>query len=140
MAISEKRKMISDEASFNKLSPSSIDDIRLGTFTNFKIALALTASGGDTIPPSRKPNANEKPGIILLTTKATVIAVRKTTTKAKLPIMRRQRHNSFHDMAQAPSYKSGGKIIRNISEGLTCNTGMPGMKLISNPAITNKTG
>ena len=52
-----------DDASFNKLSPSKIDWNLFGIFTNFKIAPALTASGGDTIPPNKKPNAKENPGI-----------------------------------------------------------------------------
>ena len=55
--------MINDEASFNRLSPSRIAEVALGTFTNFIIAPVLTASGGDTMPPSRKPNASVKPGI-----------------------------------------------------------------------------
>ncbi len=62
-AIIANLKMINEDASFNKLSPSRIEDSRFGTFTNFKIAPALTASGGETIPPSKKPSAREKPGI-----------------------------------------------------------------------------
>ncbi|MNR00546.1 hypothetical protein D3C85_1163200 [compost metagenome] len=62
-AIIANLKMIREDASFNKLSPSRIDEIAFGTLTNFKIAPALTASGGDTIPPNTNPNANEKPGI-----------------------------------------------------------------------------
>ncbi len=62
-ATNENRKIISDDASFNKLSPSRIDEMVRGTLTNFKMAPALTASGGETIPPSRKPKASPKPGI-----------------------------------------------------------------------------
>ena len=62
-AIMANRKIINEEASFNKLSPSRMEANLLGTFTNFKIAPALTASGGETIPPSKKPKARENPGI-----------------------------------------------------------------------------
>ncbi|MNL26149.1 hypothetical protein D3C87_1476610 [compost metagenome] len=62
-AIIANRKMIKEEASFNKLSPSRIEANLFGTLTNFKIAPALTASGGETIPPNKKPKAKENPGI-----------------------------------------------------------------------------
>ncbi|MNT29476.1 hypothetical protein D3C72_1652160 [compost metagenome] len=55
--------MIKEEASFNRLSPSKIAEVALGTFTNFIIAPVLTASGGDTMPPNRKPSASVNPGI-----------------------------------------------------------------------------
>jgi hypothetical protein len=56
--------MMSDVASFSKLSPSKIVETRFGILTNLVMALALTASGGDTMPPSKNPNASVKPGII----------------------------------------------------------------------------
>ena len=59
----ENLRIMREEASLNKLSPSKIVAILLGTFTNFRIAPALTASGGETIPPRRKPSASENPGI-----------------------------------------------------------------------------
>jgi len=58
-----KRKIIREEASFNKLSPSRMEDILFGTFTNFRMAPALTASGGETIPPNKNPRARENPGM-----------------------------------------------------------------------------
>lgn len=51
----ENLRIIREEASLNKLSPSKIVAILLGTFTNFRIAPALTASGGETIPPEESP-------------------------------------------------------------------------------------
>ena len=62
-AIAANLKMIREEASFSKLSPSRIEDNLFGTFTNFKIAPELTASGGETIPPNRNPKAKENPEI-----------------------------------------------------------------------------
>ena len=58
--------MMSELASLNKLSPSRMADIRLGTFTNFIMVAADTASGGETMPPNKKPKATEKPGIKVL--------------------------------------------------------------------------
>ena len=40
--------------------PPLLYEMVLGTFTNFKIAPALTASGGETIPPNTKPNRSEE--------------------------------------------------------------------------------
>ena len=126
--------------SLNRLSPSRMDDTRLGTFTNFKMALVLTASGGETIPPSRKPKAREKPGIKALATNATAKAERNTTKKAKLPIIRLHFHSSFHDIAHEASNSKGGKKIIKIKSGSICNTGMPGIKLMNSPASTSKIG
>src|SRR5688572_447899 len=112
-----KRKIISDEASLSMPSPSSMDDMRLGTFTNFKIALALTASGGETIPPNKNPNANDIPGINVLATSATDSAVKNTTMNAKLVMMRRHLQSSFHEIANAASYNNGGRKMMKISSG-----------------------
>ena len=89
--------MIKELASLKRLSPSNMEEKRFGTFTKRIIAWALTASGGDTIPPSKKPKAIEKPGRMALATRATAQAVMKTTGKAKLKIMRRHFHSSFHE-------------------------------------------
>src|SRR5690349_184689 len=99
--ISANLKMIKEDASLSKLSPSKIEEKRLGTFTNFKIAFALTASGGDTIPPNKNPSANVKPGMKLLATIATDNAEKNTTINAKLPIIRLQRQSSFQEIDQA---------------------------------------
>jgi len=117
-----------------------MEDILFGTFTNFNIAPALTASGGETMPPNKKPSAREKPGIIKLEPNATEIAVRKTTPNAKLPIIRRQRHNSFHDIDQAASYNNGGRKIIKIISGSMCIVGVPGKTLINKPANTSNIG
>ncbi len=81
--------MMSEEASFKRLSPSKIALILRGALTNLRIAAVLTASGGETIVPSMKPRASEKPGITKFAIKATAAALTKTTIKAKLPIVRR---------------------------------------------------
>jgi len=55
----------------SKLSLSIIVLMRLGTFTKFIIAEALTASVEPITPPKRKPKANENPGNTILATHAT---------------------------------------------------------------------
>ena len=87
--------MINDEASFSRLSPSNMVENRLGTLINLVMALTLTASGGDTMPPNKKPNANVNPGINQYAVKATPMAVMKTTIKAKLRMMRLHLNNSL---------------------------------------------
>jgi hypothetical protein len=50
-------KIISEDASLSKLSPSRIDDNASWHFHEFENGTALTASGGETIPPSKNPIA-----------------------------------------------------------------------------------
>ena len=132
--------MISAEASFSRLSPSSSALVVRGILTKRVTAPTLTASGGLTMPPSRKPSASVKPGITWLVTTATAIAVKKTTRKAKLVITRRQRHSSFHEMDQAASNSSGGSTRKKIRSGSTRMRGSPGMKLTTSPATTSMMG
>ena len=132
--------MISELASLKRLSPSKIAEILRGTFTNFIIAAALTASGGDTIPPKRKPKGIEKPGMKWLAMNATTDAVMNTTMKANDVMMRRHRHNSFHELDIAASYKIGGRKIRKMTSGLIVIFGMPGMRLKRRPATTKRMG
>src|SRR5688572_1709999 len=109
--------MISEEASFNRLSPSMILRTDLGTFTFRIIAVAETASGGEMIPPNKNPNAKVNPGIHALANNAITHDVRITIGKAKLMITRRHFQNSFQDVVQAASYNSGGRKIKNTSSG-----------------------
>ena len=95
--------MMSELASLNKLSPSSTADTRRGTFTNFMMAAADTASGGETMPPIKKPRATENPGMNVLAIYPTTKAVINTTIKANEPMMRRHRQSSFHELATAAS-------------------------------------
>ena len=98
MAIRANLTMMSELASLNKLSPSRMADIRLGTFTNFIMVAADTASGGETMPPNKKPKATEKPGIKVLAINPTTRAVINTTIKANELIILRHRHSSFHEL------------------------------------------
>ncbi|MNS86683.1 hypothetical protein D3C71_1163730 [compost metagenome] len=65
MAIDANLNTVNEAASFTRLSPSNIAIPRLGILTPFRTELAATASGGEIIPPSKKPSAKVNPGIIL---------------------------------------------------------------------------
>src|ERR1700753_1469744 len=101
--------MIRLEASFSRLSPSMMAESRRGTLILCKTEVADTASGGDTIPPSKKPSAIVQPGNTVLDTTATTSEVRMTIRQAKLLMTRLHRHSSFQDVYQAASYSSGGR-------------------------------
>src|SRR4030095_7579402 len=103
-AANAKRNTIKDEASFSKLSPSMMLRSRLGACTCRRIVVADMASGGETIPPRRKPNANVKPGINAYDANATTQEVIITMGNAKLVITRLHFQNSFQETCQAASY------------------------------------
>lgn len=92
------------------------------------------------IPPSKKPKAIEKPGKIAFATRATTQAVIKTTRNAKLKMIRRHFHSSFHEAPEAASKSSGGRKIIKIHSGSTFICGIPGSKLSAKPAKTSKIG
>ena len=115
-------------------------EMRLGTFTNFIIVEALTASVEPITPPKRNPNANENPGNTILATQATAAAVIKTTIKARLKIMRRHFHISFSDSEKTSVYKSGGKKMISTKSGLSIIAGILGMRLIVKPPKTKRIG
>ena len=47
---------------------------------------------------------------------------------------------SRQEVFQAAAYNRGGRKIRNTSSGSSRMDGIPGMKLITSPLITNKIG
>ncbi|MNR59161.1 hypothetical protein D3C85_1803570 [compost metagenome] len=51
-----------------RLSPSNTAVNRLGILMFFNTEFAATASGGEIIPPNKKPIARVKPGIIAVET------------------------------------------------------------------------
>src|SRR5687768_9245202 len=98
------------------------------------------ASGGDIIPPSRKPAANEKSGINKLEIQATVAEVKITSPNPNRLMGRFNRQKSFQEVFQAAAYNSGGRKIRNTRSGCRVIGGMPGIRLMSRPLITRKMG
>src|SRR6476620_6043562 len=114
--------------------------IDFGTFTLLIMEVAEIASGGDMIPPNKKPSARVKPGISSLETTATTKEVTITIGNAKLVIILRQRQNSFHEVAQAASYSSGGRKIKKIRLGSIVIDPNPSIKLRTSPPKTNTIG
>ena len=108
-ATKAKLKVISEEASFSKLSPSKMVETLLGTFTCCMMVVALTASVGAKIPPNIIPIANVMPGTIQVESKPTPTAVRNTTRKAKERITRFQLNTSLSGNVIADIYSNGGK-------------------------------
>src|SRR5688500_9756819 len=102
-ATKAKRNTIRDDASFSRLSPSETLTRILGTFTWRIMVVAEIASGGDTMPPKRKPRASENPGMRAFDAKATTQEVKITMGNAKLMMTRLHFQNSFHDVCQAAS-------------------------------------
>src|SRR5690349_10705216 len=100
-AANAKRNTISDEASFNRLSPSIMLIRYLGTFTLLIIVVADTASGGETMPPKRNPRARVNPVINAVETKATTQDVRITIGNAQLVITLLHFQNCFHEVCHA---------------------------------------
>src|SRR6059058_5642408 len=107
IAAKAKRKTIREEASFIRLSPSIIVTRDLGTFTLRMMVVADMASGGDMIPPNKKPSAQVKPGISTVESNATTKEVMITIGKAKLVMTLRHFQNSFHEVCHEASYNKG---------------------------------
>src|SRR5450432_2929445 len=117
IAARDTRKMMSDDASFIKLSPSKIVTMRLGIFRFCSTDVAATASGGEIIPPNKKPSASEKSGIIECAVKATAAEVKITRPNASISMGLLYCQKSFQDVFQAAAYNNGGRKIRNTRSG-----------------------
>lgn len=117
-----------------------IADTLFGTLIFFIIEVAETASGGDMMPPSRKPSASVNPGTILLDTKAITQDVTITMIVAKLKIILRHFQKSFHEVCQAASYNNGGKKITKIISGWISIGGNTEIKLNARPPRTRTMG
>jgi hypothetical protein len=101
MAANANRKTIRLDASFIRLSPSSMDTIRLGTFNPCNTEVAAMASGGEIIPPNKKPYAMGKSGMMRFETSATVAEVKITSPNASRLIGRLFLQKSLQDVFQA---------------------------------------
>src|SRR5882762_6999868 len=139
-AAKAKRNTIRDEASLRRLSPSITLTNILGAFTWRIMVVAEIASGGDTIPPNRKPSASVKPGMIAYDAKATTQEVRITMGNAKLMMTRFHLQNSFHEICQAASYSRGGRKIKKIRSGSMVIFENASVRLSANPPKTSTMG
>ena len=85
-------------ASLTRLSPSRIVTIRRGILSRFPMAVADTASGGETIAPSAMASAHPIPGKSAWATNATPAEVARTNPTARSEIGRRFWRNSRRDV------------------------------------------
>ena len=76
-------------ASFTRLSPSRIVTICRGRRTRCAIAVAATASGGETIAPRTRATGHGTPGTSAWTAAATAVVVAMTRPTARSVIERR---------------------------------------------------
>ena len=76
---------------------------RRGMRTLLRTEVAATASGGEMMPPRRKPSASVKPGTKELVNQATHTEVKKTSPKASRLIDRRHFQNSGQEVCMAAS-------------------------------------
>ena len=88
-------------ASFTRLSPSRITWMRWGTPSRRMIAVAATASGGETIAPSAKAAAQGSAGTMECAIQATASVVASTSPIASRNIGRRFRRKSRHEVNKA---------------------------------------
>src|SRR5688572_18735632 len=139
-ATKAKRKIIKLDASLSRLSPSMIAAIVFGILTYLSTEVAETASGGEMMPPNKKPRAIVKPGIRLLETTAITKEVIITTRNANVLTTRLHFQRSFHEVYQAASNNNGGRKIKKIRSGSKLMTGMPGKMLMIKPATTRRIG
>jgi len=100
-AIKAKRTITKLDASLIRLSPSKMETSLFGIFTSFNTEVAATASGGEIMPPSKRPNAKLKPGISITDTKATINALNITSPKPNNDIALRHFQKSFQLVFQA---------------------------------------
>ena len=73
-------------------------------------------------------------------TKATTTEVKITNPNERRLIGLFIAQKSFQDVFQAAAYNKGGRKIRKTRSGPILIFGIPGIKLINKPPITNKIG
>ena len=119
MTASEKWYAVNADASLNKLSPSRIVIVFLVSHNSFVIAIAATASVGESIAPRVNASGHDILGIRVCAITAITNAVIKTRDNDNTEIVERCLLNNGRDMFAAASYKIGGKKIKKIISGLS---------------------
>src|SRR6185295_18507733 len=132
--------MMSADASFTRLSPSSTATTRRGTGSLETIAAAATASGGETIAPSAMAAAHGSPGNSACAATATTTDVTSTRPTASRVIDARFALNSRGDVKKAAAHNAAGRNTKNTRSGSSSGISTPGTRPTSNPAATWSTG
>src|SRR5437867_5522442 len=113
--------------------------IRRGNRSRLLIAVAATASGGETIAPSANAAAHGNPPNACATTPIASVVTR-TNPIASHRMGVRFARKSRHDVNSAAGYSNGGNTNSNTISGLSFNDGGPGRNPSARPATTSKTG
>ena len=127
-------------ASLTKLSPSRIVTRRRGMPSRRAMAVAATASGGETMAPSMMAAAQLSPGNSQCAMAATAAVVAKTSPTASMEIGRRLARNSRRDVKYAAAHRIGGRKTRKIRSEFKRTVGKPGIKARTRPPMTNNMG
>src|ERR1700760_2853589 len=88
---------------------------------------AAIASGGEMMPPSKKPSSSGKSGISQCEIYATAAAVSSTSPNASSVIGLRMPQNSCHDVFHADEYNNGGRKTTKTILGSSRICGTPGI-------------
>ncbi len=104
------------------------------------MALAATASGGDTIAPSATAAGQLNPGMTKRATAATTAVVASTSPTASRVIGRRLARKSRSDVKYAADQRTGGKKIRKTRSGSRRTIGTFGSRPMTSPPSTRKIG
>src|SRR3712207_1900436 len=109
--------MTSADASFTRLSPSSTAITRRGTGSRDTIAVAATASGGETIAPRATATAQGSPGRRARAATATAAEVASTSPTARRVIGRMFALNSRSEVKNAAAQRIGGRKTKKTTSG-----------------------
>src|SRR4051812_35013610 len=109
---------------------------RRGTGNRDTIAVAATASGGETIAPKATAAAQGIPGKRTRATIATAAVVTSTRPTASAPMGPELRLNSRTDVNIAAAQSTGGRNTKKTRSGSRSGTGMPGTEPMRKPATT----
>ena len=101
---------------------------RRGTGSRDTIAVAATASGGETIAPSATATAHGMSGKRCRATTATTAVVTITSPTASVPILSMFRLNSRSDVNIAADQRIGGRKTKKTRFGSSCGIVTPGMR------------
>src|SRR5207253_1625219 len=114
--------------------------IRRGTARRWAIAVAATASGGETIAPSATASGHVMPGTRAIAAAATTPALTATRPTARAAMFLRFVLKSRIGVRNALTYRSGGSTTRKTICGSSSNRGIPGTSPTTSPPSRSSTG
>ena len=104
------------------------------------MAVAATASGGETMAPNAKAAAHPMSGTKAWTTTATATMVASTRPTASSEIGRMLCQSSRGEVKKAAENRIGGRMTRKTISGASSMRGMPGTRPINTPPTVIRIG